>query len=326
MKALTIWQPWASLIAWGEKLYETRPFATQYRGPLAIHAGLDDSALDVVDANSFYRAAFKRHGDPVLTKLPFGKVICVVDLVRVELAEDINYDEGGITIYHGDCREILPMLGPADAVITDPPYGVTALKWDVRVEGWMGLLPSACCWCFGSMKYFLAERFDGWSYAQELVWEKHNGSNFHADRFRRVHELIVQFYRGDWAAIYKQPQFTPTAQRRTVRTRPRQAHFGKIDSTPYESEDGGPLIMRSVLFARSCHGYAEHPTQKPISVIAPLIEYSCSPGGVVLDPFMGSGSTLIAAKQAGRSAIGIELQEIYCEIAVKRLAQGVLAL
>ena len=83
MKALTIWQPWAALIAWGEKQYETRPFATNYRGPLAIHAGLDDSALDVVDANSFYRAAFKRHGDPELTKLPFGAVVCVVDLVAV---------------------------------------------------------------------------------------------------------------------------------------------------------------------------------------------------------------------------------------------------
>lgn len=83
MKALTIWQPWASLIAWGEKQYETRPFATQHRGPLAIHAGLDDSALDVVDVNSFYRAAFKRHGDPAFTRLSFGKVICVVDLVSV---------------------------------------------------------------------------------------------------------------------------------------------------------------------------------------------------------------------------------------------------
>lgn len=83
MKALTIRQPWTSLIAWEEKHYETRGWATTYRGPLAIHAGIDDSALDVVDANSFYRAAFKRHGDPPLTKLPFGAVVCVVDLVGV---------------------------------------------------------------------------------------------------------------------------------------------------------------------------------------------------------------------------------------------------
>jgi len=236
------------------------------------------------------------------------------------------YQEGGITIYHADCREILPLLDPVDAVITDPPYGVTALKWDVKVDGWVSLLPTNCLWCFGSMNYFLAEKFDGWKYAQEIIWEKHNGSNVHADRFRRVHELIVQFYRGEWNALYRKPVFTPTALRRTVRTKTRPTHFGKIDSTPYESEDGGPLLMRSVLFAQSCHGYADHPTQKPIQVIAPLIEYSCAPDGTVLDPFAGSGSTLVAAKQGGRRAIGIEAQEMYCEIAARRLAQGVLSL
>lgn len=239
---------------------------------------------------------------------------------------DPYYSEGGITIYHGDCREILPLLDPVDVVITDPPYGVTALAWDVKVNGWAGLLKSDCLWCFGSMNFFLSETFDGWRYAQELIWEKHNGSNVHADRFRRVHELIVQFYRGEWRTLYKKPVVTMTASKRTVRTKTRPTHFGKIDSTPYESEDGGPLMMRSVLFAQSCHGYADHPTQKPIQVIAPLIEYSCAPEGVVLDPFAGSGSTLVAAKQGGRRAIGIEVQEVYCEIAAKRLAQGVLAL
>lgn len=236
------------------------------------------------------------------------------------------YSEYGITIYHGDCREILPLLDPVDVVIADPPYGVTSLRWDKVVYGWINLVPASNLWCFGSMKYFLEQNIYDWKYAQELVWEKHNGSNVHADRFRRVHEFIVQFYRGDWRTLYKKPVVTMTASKRTVRTKTRPTHFGKIDSTPYESEDGGPLMMRSVLFAQSCHGYADHPTQKPIQVIAPLIEYSCPPEGVVLDPFSGSGSTLVAAKQGGRRAIGIEVQEVYCEIAAKRLAQGVLAL
>ena len=236
------------------------------------------------------------------------------------------YSENGITIYHGDCRDVLPLLDPVDVVITDPPYGVTALEWDRVVDGWAGLLPTRALWCFGSLAFFLSQRFEGWKYAQELIWEKHNGSSMHADRFRRVHELVVQFYQGEWAALYRKPPVTMTALRRTVRAKTRPTHFGKIDSTPYVSEGGGPLIMRSVLFARSCHGYAEHPTQKPVEVVAPLIEYSCPPDGVVLDPFCGSGSTLVAAKQGGRRAIGIEVQERYCEIAVKRLAQGVLAL
>lgn len=84
--------------------------------------------------------------------------------------------------------------------------------------------------------------------------------------------------------------------------------------------------MRSVIYAPSCHGYAEHPTQKPVEIIDPILRYSVPTGGIVLDPFMGSGTTLIAAKSLGLRAIGIELQEKYCEVAAKRLRQGVLDL
>ena len=83
--------------------------------------------------------------------------------------------------------------------------------------------------------------------------------------------------------------------------------------------------MTSVLYERSCHGYAEHPTQKPLGILRTLIEYSCPPSGVVLDLFAGSGSTLVAAAENGCRAIGIEIEEKYCEIAAKRLSQEVLA-
>ncbi len=239
------------------------------------------------------------------------------------------YEHAGITIYHGDCREILPELDPVDVVITDPPYGETSLEWDTQVGGWLSLAAAVTkqVWCFGSLLSFMdLARADGlacWRRAQELVWEKHNGSSFHADRFKRVHELILHLYRGDWAGIYKAPVTTPDATARTVRRKTRPAHTGHIDDGPYTSHDGGPRLMRSVIYVRSCHGTAIHPTEKPIGILTPLIQYSCPEGGIVLDPMMGSGSTLAAAKRLGRRAIGIEIEERYCELAAKQLSQEV---
>ncbi len=243
----------------------------------------------------------------------------------------------GIRLYQGDCRDVLAWLarvapGSVDVVVADPPYGQTSLAWDVPVHDWLGLLapllrPSASLWCFGSLRMFLghASAFTaaGWRLAQDLVWEKHNGSSFHADRFRRVHEQIAQFYPAHtpWAQVYKRPVTTPDAAARTVRRTGRPAHTGQIGAAVYVSVDGGPRLARSVLKVRSCHGRADHPTQKPLGVVTPLLEYSCPPAGLVLDPFAGSGTTLVAAQLLGCRAVGVELDAGYCQAARRRLAQ-----
>jgi site-specific DNA-methyltransferase (adenine-specific) len=244
------------------------------------------------------------------------------------------YDEGGITIYHGDCRRVMCDLGPvADVIIADPAYGETSLEWDRWCDGWPTLAAhaikrSGSMWCFGSFRMFLeaVRDFGSWRFVQDVVWEKHNGSNFIADRFRRVHELVSQWVPVGvaWEEVYKLPVTTPDATKRAVRRKERPPHTGEIEGTTYISEDGGPRLMRSVQYVRSCHGHAVHPTQKPVGIITPLIRYSCPPGGVVLSPFMGSGSVLVAARDCGCRAIGVELQERYCEEAVSRLRQGVL--
>ena len=101
--------------------------------------------------------------------------------------------------------------------------------------------------------------------------------------------------------------------------------MGDINGGSYVSEDGGPKLMRSVLQVRSEHGRAVHPTQKPLGILRPLIQYSSRKADIVLDPFAGSGSTLLAAREIGRRSIGVELDEGYCEQIVKRLSQGVLS-
>jgi site-specific DNA-methyltransferase (adenine-specific) len=233
----------------------------------------------------------------------------------------------------GDCRKIMTAWpsGVADACITDPPYGDTSLEWDRRCDLWMHqvsrvLKPNASVWIFGSMR-FIVTMFDemaAWDfkYAQDIVWQKQNGTGFQNDRFRRVHEHAVQFYRGAWADVYKDPQFTNDATAKTVRRKTRPTHTGHIDAGHYVSEDGGPRLQTSVIEVANEHGNALHPTQKPLGIIAPLIRYSVPVGGLVIDPFMGSGSTGIAAELLGRQFAGCEMNPDYQELLAQRQRQA----
>jgi site-specific DNA-methyltransferase (adenine-specific) len=239
------------------------------------------------------------------------------------------YADDLVTIYHGSALDVAPFVDVA-LTIADPPYGQTSLEWDRWVSGWPANMPGSSMWCFGTLRMFMdhADDFTAgrWKLSQDIVWEKHNGSGFAADRFRRVHESVAHFYRGKWGDVPKIPQVTMDATARTVRSKRRPAHTGNIDPTPYKSIDGGPRLMRSVLQVRSTHGYAENETQKPIGIIAPLIAYGCPLGGTVFDPFMGAGSVLVAAKLAGCRAIGVDVREDQCEIAARRCSQEVLGL
>lgn len=167
--------------------------------------------------------------------------------------------------------------------------------------------------------------FAGWQFAQDVIWEKHNGSNSMATRFRRVHELALQWYRGAWADVYATPVYTADATKRTVRRKEKPPQWHAIAGHTYTSEDGGPRLMRSVIYARSEHGRALNETQKPLAIVRPLIEHSSPTSGLVLSPFSGGGTDLVAAKMLGRRAIGIELRESQCEAAANRLSQGLLA-
>lgn len=239
---------------------------------------------------------------------------------------------GTAVLHHGDCRHVLAQAAAAsmDVCITDPPYGDTSLDWDRCVDGWIEevarvLRPNASLWIFGSMR-FLAPLFAqlaalGFKYSQDIVWEKQNGTGFHADRFRRVHEHAVLFYRGAWADVYHDTQYTLDAAAKTVRRKTRPAHTGHIDSSHYVSEDGGPRMMRSVVYVPNEHGRAIHPTQKPVELIRAMVRYSVAPGGCVVDPFMGSGSTAIAAYLESRTFVGIEKDARYFPAAAARIDQ-----
>lgn len=240
------------------------------------------------------------------------------------------YADDQVTLYLGDCREILPALGlQADLIVADPPYSETSLEWDRWPDGWPALAATTASsmWCFGSMRMFLDRRdeFADWRLSQDVVWEKHNGSGFAADRFRRVHETVTHWYRGDWSAIHHQTPRYPTEfdpkDRSVSASAARVPHTGAIGAHRYE--DDGLRLARSVYRHPSVRR-GLHPTEKPTPVLARLIAYASVPGGLILDPFAGSGSTLDAARQSGRRAIGVEAREDYAEAAARRLSNLVL--
>jgi site-specific DNA-methyltransferase (adenine-specific) len=234
----------------------------------------------------------------------------------------------------GDCRTDLQQHGPFDMLLADPPYGDTSLVWDVHCQGWIEaaadmLKPSGSIWVFGSMRFFQdmgpAFRSAGFRYAQDVVWEKHNGSSFHADRFKRVHEHATQYYLAGspWGSVYNDVQMTSDATARTVRRKKRPAHTGHtghIEASHYVSEDGGPRIMRSVIYMRSMHGRAIHPTEKPVELLKVLIRTSCPPDGIVGDMFAGSGAAALAAMSSGRRYAGCEIDAAMAAKANERLA------
>lgn len=234
-------------------------------------------------------------------------------------------------IHQSDCRDIARAMAPAsvDLVIGDPPYAETSLGWDCIVPGWLAELPrimkpSASVWIFGSLRSFMAMAGDlaDWNMAQDIVWEKQNGTNMADDRFKRVHELVAQFYRESWGDVFKAPVHTMDAVARQVRRKKMPPHWGKIDESFYVTEDGGPRLARSVQRIANCHGYAEHPTQKPEALIELLLNFSCRPGGTVFDPFAGSGAVGCAAGRLGLNYIGSELDPDYAAMAKRRLANA----
>ena len=239
------------------------------------------------------------------------------------------YSDEWATIYHGDCRDVLPTLDPESVTLlwTDPPYGhgnhagdLNALLNNHRglenqpiyndsademrlvLDGMLtAAIPAlrrdcCCCCCCGGggprpTFAWVANRMDsgGLEFFHSVIWDKRNpGLGW---RFRRQHEMIMVAHRAGGRLAW--------------------AHDGVAVSN-----------IQSLMPDRN----RSHPNEKPLELPQRFVVWTTLPGDVVLDPFMGSGTTLRAAKNLGRKSIGIEIEERYCEIAAQRLSQEVLDL
>jgi DNA modification methylase len=194
------------------------------------------------------------------------------------------YQESGITIYLGDCREILPQLGRFDLLLTDPPYGIGHLMQGGKDTGHWGQLSSGNPWDMQAPE--LADVIPHGETA--VIW----GGNYFPLPPSRM-----------WLAWVKTNSVPTQADMELAWTN------ADACARRFEHPSGGSYVR-------------VHPTQKPL----PLMKWCLSlfpEAKTVLDPFCGSGTTLVAAKDMGLSAVGIEAEEKYCAIAAERLRQSV---
>ena len=226
------------------------------------------------------------------------------------------YSDDHVTIYHGDCLDVLPEIGQVHLVLTDPPYSLSVANdhqigkgtrrlnffpgdqdWAQmtlgvieRLEVAAGLSPAVYVWCGHRQFGPITEAFEALGFKTRfLVWRKAcpvpapPGVGWDS-----AAELCVYAFRAGRAWLPPTGTKCPNV----------------IDADSYRH--GQP-------------GKVDHPTQKPMATALIPLQFSCPEGGTVLDPFMGSGSTLKAAELEGFDAIGIELSPEYAEIAKWRI-------
>lgn len=241
-----------------------------------------------------------------------------------------------ITLINGDCLEEMKKIpdGSIDAVITDPPYGTTACKWDTVIPFepmWEQLKrvtkKNGAIVLFGSQPFTSALVMSNPKmFRYQWIWEKDRGANFLQGNFQplKVHEDVSVFAVGK--TVYN-PQKTINPKKQNA-TNPRANHQKRIEAglsvTHFRSSDvyeKDKLLPRSIqYFSRDIpKGGTVHPTQKPVALMEYLIKTYTNEGDMVLDFTMGSGTTMLAAKNLNRNGIGIELDKEYFEIAKKRI-------
>lgn len=207
------------------------------------------------------------------------------------------YNDGGVTIYHGDCREVLPSLGTeTDLLLCDPPYNVGCL-YDLYDDRMTPAEYETWCrdWWRGCE---LATR-------RQVVFPGHGNLPMWWQIGSRKPSGVGCWYKpGNPAGggVFQRCEWEPFLL------------FG--------AAKGLPDVIRSTVSNQV--GVGDHPCPKPLHLYRTILGKSRAAS--VIDPFMGSGTTLRAAADLGIPCVGIEVSERYCEIAAKRLAQGVLAL
>lgn len=262
------------------------------------------------------------------------------------------YQDDHVTLYQGDCREIATSLPSVGAVVTSPPYAdkradhystFSEADYPAFTVGWMAAMPLVSdASVIVNIRTNHRDGFDspyvlrtrlalleaGWGECGELIWTKPGGGTGpFGSRYRprRAWESLLWFARHGRPWVDVKANGTP-AKRTIANTTAQRKGEGEYLSTFTDYDAGTPTRCEDVVAIPAGRwtnvGAEDHPAPFPPDLAAWCMKLTCPPDAVVLDPFAGSGSTLLAARRLGRKAIGVELDEGYCEIVARRLGDG----
>jgi site-specific DNA-methyltransferase (adenine-specific) len=230
---------------------------------------------------------------------------------------------GNCRLIQGDCLEVMPGLGSVDCVLTDPPYGTTACKWD-------SVIPFAPMWGHlkrivkpnGAIVLMASQPFTSALVMSNVamfkycwVWKKNTARNGVVAKLQplKIHEDVCVFG-GNYSPIMTKGKL----RMKGGKNKPSGISASGMPAKYHKSDEYYP---KSILDIKTERGL--HPTQKPVALMEYLIRTYTNPGETVLDFTMGSGTTGVAAANTGRKFIGIELDPDYFDIAVKRTREAV---
>jgi DNA modification methylase len=225
------------------------------------------------------------------------------------------YSHAGVTIYHGDCREVLPSLGQVDAVVADPPFGI-GFKYESHDDTPEG---------YGAFVWGVTEACERLCAPASpvFVWQSMLNARHFAEWFPRDWRIFaaaknfVQLRK-----VAMQHSWDPVLVWWTPGDEP--YHLGRGAASVVGVNRDFHIANSSAIVSDTTAPQRQHPCPRPLDQVKFIVSQWVRPGGIVLDPFCGSGTSVVAARELGRCAIGIEIEERYCEIAARRLSQEVM--
>lgn len=234
------------------------------------------------------------------------------------------YEQDGITIYHGGAEDILPTLDPVDLVLTDPPYVGLTGGYDLKALGGVAAVYSPMLTVgdeWGANLDWVPLAWDIAKYGLITFCTHHSISEIAALLPATSRVALLTWYKRNAPPTGKNvpgynTEFIWCFKKKTG------LKWDEIKTTMIDIPNINAGIMATERIVDN-NGRAVHPAQKPVALMRTLLKMG---GDTILDPFMGTGTTLRAAKDMGRRAIGIDKDRENCEIAVRRLQQAVLSL